>query len=286
MNKPHWDDIRYVLAVAETGSLNAAAVKLGVTHATVLRRVSIFEQQHGRAVFEKLPTGYRVLPEAEPILLAAQNVRDAVLAVDRAFLGADSSLSGLVRIASTDSVCTCILPPIVEEIARLHPDLEIVLQSANARHDFLRLSADIAVRPALALEDGMVGHRAGRFSFVAYSSGNDRDRWLGLEGPLQNIPVSRWMQDSIDPARIGIGADSFLVLRELAAAGLGRAILPDFVGDRDPRLTRLGKAIPTFRTPLWVATLKELSNNARFRTVRDVLCAELEKSLDRTKHAV
>ena len=57
-----WDDIRFVLAVADTGSLNAAASRLGVTHATVLRRVAAFEQRHGRAIFEHAQSGYKLLP--------------------------------------------------------------------------------------------------------------------------------------------------------------------------------------------------------------------------------
>ena len=40
MNNQNWDDIRYALAVSRHGSLNAAATALGVTHATVLRRVA------------------------------------------------------------------------------------------------------------------------------------------------------------------------------------------------------------------------------------------------------
>lgn len=280
MNKSAWDDIRYVLAVAETGSLNAAASLLGVSHATVLRRVSIFEERHGQAVFQKLPTGYRVLPEAEEVLVAARNVRDAVIALDRAFLGSDTALSGSVRIASTDSICTILLPGIVETISRHHPSLEIILQSGNTRHDFLRLSADITVRPAMALDDGMLGEKAGRFEFAAYGGDAESDVWLGLEGPLQNIPVGKWMQENVDPKRIGAGADSFLVLRELAAAGVGRGILPTFVGDADRRLSRQDNAIPRFVTPIWVATLKELSTNARFRAVREILCAELARHLD------
>ncbi len=39
-----WDDLRYVLAVAEHGGLAAAARALGVNHTTVLRRVNAFEE--------------------------------------------------------------------------------------------------------------------------------------------------------------------------------------------------------------------------------------------------
>ena len=35
-----WDDVRYLLAVGREGSVRAAANRLGVNHATVLRRVA------------------------------------------------------------------------------------------------------------------------------------------------------------------------------------------------------------------------------------------------------
>ena len=38
-----WDDVRYFLAVARGGSVRAAAERLGVNHATVLRRIAQLE---------------------------------------------------------------------------------------------------------------------------------------------------------------------------------------------------------------------------------------------------
>lgn len=43
MYSMNWDDLRFVLAVADQGSVSAAARDIGVTHATVLRRVAAFE---------------------------------------------------------------------------------------------------------------------------------------------------------------------------------------------------------------------------------------------------
>ena len=39
MTELTWDDLRYVLAVADAGSFAGAARTLGVNHTTVLRRV-------------------------------------------------------------------------------------------------------------------------------------------------------------------------------------------------------------------------------------------------------
>ena len=78
MHSPDWDDLRFVLAVADCGTLSAAARVLNVTHATVLRRIQAFEEAHGGAVFERGAQGYRLLPERIRVIDAAREVAQAV----------------------------------------------------------------------------------------------------------------------------------------------------------------------------------------------------------------
>ncbi len=63
MHSDNWDDLRYVLAVAETGSVSGAARRLGVNHATVLRHVAAYEARHGIELFDKSARGYAVSPK-------------------------------------------------------------------------------------------------------------------------------------------------------------------------------------------------------------------------------
>ena len=71
-----WDDLRYVLAVANAGSLAGAARSLGVNHTTVLRRVSAFEKRMGLRLFERLPTGYVLTAGGEELIAAARHLED------------------------------------------------------------------------------------------------------------------------------------------------------------------------------------------------------------------
>ena len=55
----NWDDLRVVVAVAEHGSVAAAARVLEVNHATVLRRIAAFEERQrlhgsGAAIVEEI----------------------------------------------------------------------------------------------------------------------------------------------------------------------------------------------------------------------------------------
>lgn len=54
-----WDDICFFLAVARGGLVRAAAERLGVNHATVLRRVAGLEARLGARLFDRLHSGYR-----------------------------------------------------------------------------------------------------------------------------------------------------------------------------------------------------------------------------------
>lgn len=276
-----WDDIRFVLAVADTGSLNAAAQRLGVTHATVMRRVGSFEQRHGRQVFERTQSGYNLLPDAKPIIDAARSVEDAILSIDHAIIGTDSTLRGTVRIGSTDSVCLHLLPNIIHSISTSYPELSLILLSDNSRHDLYRMTSDIAVRLSPSLSDGLYGQQAGVLEFAVYQSQQGSSEWLGVTTPLENSAAAKWMNQNVAPDQIRHRTNSFLLQKEYAAAGLGRAYLPRFIADDDPRLVKVKGDFPPISFPVWVAMLEELANNLRFRTVQEIILLKLREVLPR-----
>ncbi len=275
MNKQNWDDVRFVLTVAQEGSLNAAAKKLGVTHATVMRRVAAFEARYARPVFRKTGSGYTVLSEAEAILKAAGNVEDAFFAIERAILGSDQSLTGNVKIASTDSICQLVMPGALTRVSEAYPELTFTLLSANTHHDLSRLSADIAIRPTKALEDGHVGEVVGELEFAVYGLSPEDERWIDLKGALRRSKPAEWMNEKVPTNIVSHGSDSFLVIREMIADGFGRAFLPRFVGDRDSRLKEIRMDGAKFSVPVWIVALEDVSENIRLQTVWKQIAKEL-----------
>src|SRR5688572_30945956 len=97
-----WDDLRYVLAVTEAGSLSGAARKLGVNHTTVLRRVGHFERRLGLRLFERLPTGYVLTAGGEELIAASRQIEATVTTLERKLAGQDLRLEGTVRVTTTD----------------------------------------------------------------------------------------------------------------------------------------------------------------------------------------
>jgi uncharacterized membrane protein YdcZ (DUF606 family) len=91
-----WDELRYVLAVANAGSLAGAARSLGANHTTVLRRISAFEKRLGLRLFERLPTGYVLTAGGEELIAAARHIDDTVTNLERTLAGQGLRLSGLL----------------------------------------------------------------------------------------------------------------------------------------------------------------------------------------------
>lgn len=268
MHSSNWDNLRYVLAVADEGTVSAAARALGVNHATVLRRVAAFESDHGGAVFERTPTGYRVLASRARVIEAAREVENSVLSVERLMHGSVAPLRGVVRVSSTDSFCQMLLPPLVARLHAESSELQVNLLSTNTHVDFSRMQADISVRPALTLPDEMTGETNATLVFQAYRSLDASDAWLSLTGALSRSAPAQWMETHIPPERITTGSDSFLVLRELARHGLGTAILPVFIGANTPELVHVPTAMPKLSVPIWVGTHSDLRDVPRIRIVR------------------
>jgi DNA-binding transcriptional LysR family regulator len=275
MHSENWDDLRFVLAVAESGSVSAAARALGVNHATVLRRIAAFEDNHNAVIFDRTQQGYTVPPDKLRIIEAAREAALAVDAVSRMIRGNGARLSGIVRITSTDTFCLTILPPILAQMQTGSDGLRVELLCNNAHLDLARLNADISVRPAAKLPDDLRGETAAVLGFAAYgATGDIPQTWLGLRGTLTRSPAAQWMEQNLPPDVIAGGSDSFVVLREMVADGMGRSILPCCLGDSDSRLLRLRDA-PPLSVPIWVASHADLADAPRLRTLRLQLVAAL-----------
>ncbi|PSL17353.1 LysR family transcriptional regulator [Shimia abyssi] len=276
MHSDNWDDMRFVLAVADTGTVSGAARRLGVNHATVLRRVAAFENRHGVDVFERTSKGYRVNAEYVHIIEAARDVGNAVKSVEHLMSGTQAPLVGTVRISSTDSFCQVVLPPIIGAFHNAVSGIKIAMISTNAYSNFSQSHADIAVRPAQGLSDDMVGDVAARLGFGVYAVDPAPETWLGLSGPLVRSNAANWMSENVPAERIVGAADSFMVLATLARLGMGRAVLPCSVGDAVPELCRLDSPGELISVPIWVACHVDLVGVSRVGAVRRFLVAGLE----------
>lgn len=280
MHNENWDDLRFVLAVAESGSVLQAAAHLGVNHATVLRRVASFENRHGIFLFERTSRGYRLLPDCAHIIRAAQLAESAIAEVGRVAGGGQQTLRGTVRVTSTDTLCTVMLPKFVAAMQKKQPNLVISLISSNSYLDLLQEPKTLTVRPSIDLPNNMIGERSADLAFAPYARDETQVEWLMMSGAISRSIAAKWVSENKVLKKSSIAADSFLTLRELAALGQGIAVLPCFIGDPDPRLRRLESLAPRVAVPLWVARHADAVQTQHMHTVQSELLAFFSKQSD------
>ncbi len=277
MQRDNWDDLRFALAVVEAGSVAGAARRLGVNHATVLRRLAAFEDSAGAGLFRRTPQGYALREDRADAVVALREAAEA-LARARHLVGQDPAATATqrpVRVTSTDTFCHVVLPPIAAGLARGADPLRIELISANGHLDFARIEADMTVRPALDLPPSLTGRAVARLGFAVYAAPGVNGPWLGMSGPLARSRAAEWLAQRVPPAGRGAASDSFLALRAMAVEGMGHAVLPCVLGDAEPRLERLGDTIAEAGVPIWVAMPAALAGEARISRAADRIGARL-----------
>lgn len=277
MHNKNWDDIRHVLAVVDAGTVSGAARALGVNHATVLRRIASFEQHHRVQIFAKSAQGYSVLPEYLPVAEALRGVQQAMEYVDTSLMGQTSRMKGVLRVTSTDTICERILPDALGKVAEQLPDLRITVISANNHLDLARSRVDLTVRPTDKLPDELFGQLVGYMPFGVYEREGGRNAWIGMTGDVGRGAIGQRILKEIGNDALAAKADTFVVAAALASRGVGRAVLPCFVGETKSGLRRVNLDIDWPSIPIWVASHVDLADAPRVRALQQKLAEELEK---------
>jgi len=273
MQHINWDNLRYVLMVANKGSIAAAARELDVNRTTVLRRINSFQENLNCRIFDRGAAGYVLTPEAEKMINAAREVENTLFNMQRQIAGHELRLEGELRITTTDSFMLAMLGPHLASFNRRYPHIVVDVLVTNSLLDLNRRDADVAIRPTRAPETGLIGHRLRDVEFAVYALPEIRDQmerdpdfdgsWIGYVDSLSATPIGDWFEASIEAKRICLRCDSFVAVRIAAESGLGLALLPCFLGDDSARLVRLREPVAQLTTGLWILTHPDLARSAR-----------------------
>src|SRR6202166_4812398 len=189
-----WDDIRYFLALARGGSVRATAEGLAAYHSTVLRRIAQLEERLGAQMFEKLPSGYRLTDAGEEVFEFANQMEASSNQLETRVFGRDQSVRGLLRVTMAPPLATHLLMPDFTEFARLHPDLEMEIQSSGELANLTNREADVAIRVVYdrkTLPLNLRGLKGPELFGGVYMSRNRLAAWrAGAPDPIRWIVIS------------------------------------------------------------------------------------------------
>jgi LysR family transcriptional activator of dmlA len=131
MSKPNLiqaADLGFFIALANAGSLSAAAREQGISTAAVSRHLGQMEARLGFALLNRTTRRMNLTPEGELYLDYARKVQNEIDELSDRLLGSAAAPQGLLRVNATLGFGRSHIAPMLSEFCRQYPQVDIQLQ--------------------------------------------------------------------------------------------------------------------------------------------------------------
>ena len=287
-----WNRARAFLVTAEEGSLSAAARALGMAQPTLGRQVTALEQELGVALFERVGRGLTLTPSGLELVEHVRAMGDAASRISLTASGQSQSIEGPICITATEVYAAFVLPPIIRALRRSEPGITIEIVASNAVSDLRRREADIAIRHGRPTDPELIAKRmpdddARLYATPAYLDriGNPRSLADCSRADFIGFDANQPLLDGLNRKGFALTGRNFPVLTashlvhwELAKQGVGVGVMPAWIGDAEPAVTRVLPDMDPFEIPVWLVAHRELNTSRRVRLVFDRLADALSAS--------
>ena len=273
-----WDDIRFFLALARSGSLSAAARALQVEHSTVARRVEQLEARLRVRLFDRLARGWALTGEGAALRERAEAVETEVLALERAAAGVEP-LEGAVTLSAPPVLLSRLLLPVLHAFAAQYPQITLNLAGERRQAEMLRAEADLALRLAHPAEPDLVARQLGVLTYGLYGTPQQVARpwgaqvFIGFNDSLPGMLQKQWLEAHVGERHWSLRSNDMETMLQAAVAGMGLALLPDCVARGQPALQALPGADPAWVRPVCLVMHPDLRRARRVRLLADWIAA-------------
>lgn len=256
-------DLDLIAAMARSGSVRAAAADLNAHVATVYRRLAAIEQRVAAPLFYRGEGRLKPTQLGEMVVQVALEGQAKLAELNRKLSGTSAVLAGNITITTTDSLAPVVCAAVAEFRAG-NPLIRIRMVLSNQDADLAQHEAEVAIRPTRSPPETLIGRRAATFDYGVYANETESRGWIALDGSLAAIPSSRWLKDRLGTEAPVMTVNSMWGAGQACAAGLGKALLPDYVA-RPLGLQLLEGPIKELKSEVWLLTHEDLSRTPRIR---------------------
>ncbi|MDP9784753.1 LysR family transcriptional regulator [Pseudomonas fluorescens] len=238
--------IRHFIAVAETGSISAAAQTAFISQSTLTLAIQQLEQEIGVSLFNRHAKGMTLTHQGHQFLRQAHLILATVDNAKRSLQQSTDQVAGQVTIGVTSLVAGYYLADLLTRFQRAYPNVEIrVMEDERPYIEHLLVSGEIDVGVLIlsnledrhALQTEVLTHSPHRLWLPAQHPLLEHDS-INLADvarePLIQLNVDEmdrnaqrlWRGAGLQP-KVTLRTASTEAVRSLVAAGLGVSIQPD-----------------------------------------------------------
>ena len=293
MKKLDWDGLRYFLEVARTQRVSAAAVRLGVEHTTVARRIRQLETQLDTLLFDKSRSSGFVLTAAGHELLAhVEQMESQLFNAREKVTGVGESLSGHIRVAATEGFGSYIITPLSMQFQQQYPDITLDVLPVPRFVSLTRREADIAITIERPLRGPYVCSKLCDYSLMLYGTREylQNHRPIRNQDELKHHPgISyveeliysdqlRYLEDVLPLNNVVFKSTSIIAQYYACLQGKALAILPCFMAAQNPQLVAILPEDIHIQRSFWMYFHEDLKRLRRITVFCDFVRSVVERN--------
>jgi DNA-binding transcriptional LysR family regulator len=257
---------RMFVAVVQTGSLSAAAARLGTPLPTLSRRIRDLERQLKVQLLERSTRGTKLTDAGTRLYQHANRGIEALVEAEQAVVSDQTRLKGRLRLSLPQT-----FEPwwdLLAAFQRRYPDIEVYVYSTERRMDLIEDGIDVALRVGAIVHEAMVARHLLSFRNILVVSPKLVER-LGMPtepDALHRFPCAVWASRIDVLARWELGGQvvepkavlSTNDYHHLCRRALGGDVvteLPPFLAVAAIREKRLVPLLPQYPLPEWSINL-------------------------------
>jgi len=272
---PSFQELFYLCTLQRCGSIAAAARALGVDHATVSRRIAHLEKIMGMTLILRSGRSCHLTQHGIEIARLSETMRTVSDSVLRYIEANAGDKAAVVKVNSLPLLATHVIAPSLNTLCMERPDLQIALSGSSHIVSVERGEADIVIGLVRPAAGSVVVSRLSRIAYAIYGSPaylrRSCEKWdfVTFHERFAHIPQQTWIDGVRGKRRVAFASDD--VASQMAAAenGLGVAVLPRLVGDRNENLQRCDGVGPPLGRDLWLSIHSQRKDVPSVRTVID-----------------
>jgi len=284
-----WSLVQAFLAVAETGSLSAAARDLKASQPTLGRQIKQIETQLGADLFHRQPRGLSLTETGAALVEPARVMRQAMQQITLTAAGQQETLKGTVRITASTATSCYHMPAIIADIRVQEPEIEIELVPSDDTRNLLFREADIAVRMYRPTQLDLITQHIGDIELGMFAAHSylkrrgvptaDTIMHHDVVGYDTNPAILDGLKAAgfpIDRDFFGVRCDDFIAYWELVRAGCGIGFSQANVGRGDAAVQELHLGYDLPSLPVWLTAHEAMRQTPRIRRVWELLAERLK----------
>lgn len=290
-----WDKLKSFHAAAETGSLTAAAERLGISQSAVSRQIAALEDSLGVSVFQRHARGLVLTDSGHVLHRSTREMAQAAQSAAFNLRDAKKTPSGVLSIAAPTTFGSVWLTPRLGRFMQDYPDIRPSLLLDDRDFDLLKLEAECAIRLWAADKADLIQRKLGTVATSLYAARSylaahglphtaddlDQHRIIVYGAGAGSTPManmnwaSRVGRDDRPPRTPSLTVNNVFAMLRAVEAGLGIADLPDYVATDAPALVRVLPELTGPAFDLYFVYPSDLRRSARVAAFRDFLTQEV-----------